>query len=458
MTNPLRRPWILFGLLAAGALLLAVLTHRFQAHTEPDSNGYLQFDWSSLAACLSNIRTWGYPLFLKIVYAVSPNRNAVAVAHWLCWLGAALALYRGLVAAGGRELPAAWAGGILLYGPAALTFTPAVLADSLATSLTVGATSAFLATNLKRPRAHLWGILAVTSCAAWIVRPACLFLIPLWPMLSTLMTASYWRHELGWRGVVRRGAIAAAATVLPFLVYCCLRWTVVGHWGLVSFGGYNIVGVTGQFLELDDVERLSVELQPLARELIRRRQLQSTIVPPTDFVSMENSYSPAIWQWIVPTTHAVVGDDVIQVNAVLNRLSVELMKMHRAEYLRWLLWNSQHAARQAFNITLHDRGVILLGVLLITTHFWSLIRRRYESPPARIVISPRESFVENHLLLWTALAFAAAKSLLVILVEPAIGRYMIAATVLFPSVLGLWTGCYLEQVMQPSERTDEPCP
>ena len=56
------------------------------------------------------------------------------------------------------------------------------------------------------------------------------------------------------------------ASLLPFLAWSALRWFVVGHFGLVSFGGYNIIGIAGQFLQKDSTTQLSTDIRPLAVE------------------------------------------------------------------------------------------------------------------------------------------------------------------------------------------------
>ena len=142
-----RRPtrWLLLAWL--GATALAAFSHGFRATVEPDSGTYLDFDWSSPAAALSNLRTCGYPLFLAVVTSLSSHPYAVPVVQWLAWLAADWLLYRGLMRAGYRPFVAAWAAGSVLFGHAAQEFTPVVLADSLASALAVAATGCFLGTT-----------------------------------------------------------------------------------------------------------------------------------------------------------------------------------------------------------------------------------------------------------------------------------------------------------------------
>ncbi|MFN9978053.1 MAG: hypothetical protein ACK58T_49910, partial [Phycisphaerae bacterium] len=65
--------------------------------------------------------------------------------------------------------------------------------------------------------------------------------------------------------------IAGAIVSLPMIGYSMLRYSVTGHFGVVSFGGYNVAGIAGQFLVKDDIPLLSPDLQQMATEAIERR-------------------------------------------------------------------------------------------------------------------------------------------------------------------------------------------
>jgi hypothetical protein len=444
MSRLLRRPLACFALLIIGAIGLALGTHGFRTQVEPDSQTYLTFDWSSPATILSSQRTWGYPLFLRLVSALSADPRAIAIGQGIVWLLAAVALYRGLVASGHRRQVAAPTAAILLFGQAARTFTPVALADSVGTALSVISAACFLGLQTPSPSLWTWLGLALASFGAWIVRPAFLFLIPLWPLLTLQFSATLLRSQLHRGRIMRRTLVCLLATTVPFVAYGTLRWLTVGHWGLVSFGGYNIIGVAGQFLSDSDVQELPGDVQPLAREIIRRRADLPAITAPHDFAAMESSFNPTIWQLAVPAAREAVGDESVAVNQLLTRLSQAVLRRHGTDYARWLAWNARHACQQAAIILATDRSMILLGLWFLAVNAWRLIAG---GGPHRIASRSSEAIhwarVESHLLLWTAIALAAAKTLLVILVEPAIGRYMVAALVLVPPAAALWVAGYV---------------
>jgi hypothetical protein len=269
-----------------------------------------------------------------------------------------------------------------------------------------------------------------------------MFLIPLWPIVSIAADRLILRREASWRTILRRGGGFSAATLVPFALFCTVRWAVVGHWGLVSFGGYNLIGIVGQFLEPDSVESLPHRLQPLAQGMLDKRAELPSYDSPTSFVAMEQAYNPTIWQMAVPTARELHGDDAVAVNRALTELSGRLLRQNLPSYGRWLIWNAIHAVKGIVLLTATDLGTRLLFLLFLLAHAWSLWR----GPPAVEGPAPSDvdrqqlaviRFREMHLVFWTALAFATAKTLLVILVEPANDRYMTGAMTLLPAALAV---------------------
>lgn len=452
--NLLRRsPWLWLLLAWLFATTHGLATHGFRATIEPDSETYLNFDWSSPAAALSNLRTCGYPLFLSLVTSLSSRSSAVPVAHWLAWLAVDWLLYRGLVRAGYRPFVAVWAAAALLLGHAAQTFTPVVLADSLASSLSVAAAGCFLGTTSCACLRRDWIGLTVTTFLAYQVRPAFLFLIPLWPVLWVVFGTSRLSEAMSRRTRWVRGGRYVAAGIIPFLTFCAVRWAIVGHFGLVSFGGYNLIGVVGQFPDADSIESLPADLQPLATDMLRRRDALPDAEPPSDYLAMERMFNPTVWQAAVPAARDAARGDAVQVNSLLTRLSRALLAGHGADYLQWLAWNGKHAVKQTVLLLMTDRGVQFLALGFLVLHATSLWRG-----PSRVATGDGAggANLEPQLLFWTAVGFTAAKTLLVILVEPAIGRYMIAATVLLPAATAVPVARAAWQWLPPAAGVEQP--
>lgn len=426
--------------LAVVSFLNAFAAHRFQSRVEPDSSSYEDFDWSSTKSVLASERTPGYPLFLRFVGTISTSSRAVPIAHWLALMLACLIFYRGVKLAGLRTSTAIFSAGTLMLSSGVLEFGPVITADALAIALAVASAGCFFGTLGSPVTYASWAGLILTTFATYLTRPAYLFLIPLWPLLSVVLNRLILRREERWRKSTRRGLMHAAACVIPFLAYCLTRLLVVGHFGLVSFGGYNFVGVVGQFLTEDDVPKLSEELRPIAEGMLQRRSEFEGWTPPSDYYAMERMFNNTVWDFAVPSAEEELGESPVAVNATLSQLGWELLLLHRGEYVRWLAWNGWHGVAYIVQLTALDRGVVCLLLLLLAAHLAGL-KRGPKSNIERIAdhstASSQRRFVEAHLLLWSAVAFAAAAALLVVLVEVANDRYMTGAMTLLPAAIAI---------------------
>jgi hypothetical protein len=422
---------------------------NFAVRQSLDTPSYRDFDAASLKSALSEIRTFGYPLFLKGLEAAGIGEGGAPCVHFLASALAAAAFCAGLRTAGFGAPAAAAASSSLLFVHAARTSLPELIPDSLALSLAIAATGAFLVAVSRRGGWLAFFALALLTFLTYQFRPAYLFLIPLWPALALALESFLTRREDSLRRRIARLGGYLAATTVPFLLFCGLRGATVGHFGLVSFGGYNVVGIAAQFLDEPLASEMPSDLRPLAEEIVRRRPSVEGISPPTDFYAMESSYNPTVWGLVVPTAREVVeGDDVV-VNDRLSRLSAEIVHRRPAAFARWLFWNGKHAVRQCLSISVCDGATLMVFAALLGMHGLRLVRRRVLLPQ-EAVDGRDESLarhrIEDHLLLWTALAFCAAKILLVIGVEPAIGRYMASAAAFLPPAIAVWAARYGERV------------
>lgn len=435
MSGLARRPVPVLLACAIASWTLAYGRHGFALEYNPDSETYLHFDWWSLASVLSSIRTFGYPLLLKSVEA-TVGLDRLPLVQWVVWVVAAGVLYRGLVRSGCRDSVAAWAGGTLMLTHAALTFPPLVLTDSTGCALAVAAAGCFLAMRGHAPSWGWFAGLAVLTFLAYQTRPAYLFLIPLWPLAGLLLDRWLVLRDQPWRMALQRCAMLLVLTAVPFLGFCTLRSVVVGHWGLVSFGGCNLIGIVAQWLDPTDVAALPEDLRPLANDMLERRARLEHLEAPDSYLAMETMYAPFVVSVAIPAAKQRMGTDAVGYNRALSQLSFRLLALHPREYARWMVWNSRHAVRQTILLLSTDRGISVLVLVLLVVQSMSL----WTGPDGAVRpaardnsnLTIRQQHLERHLLFWLALAFAAAKTLLVMLVEPAIGRYMIAAVVLLP--------------------------
>lgn len=449
MKRALASPYLWIVVAAAIAFGFHALRGNFEVHAVPDTATYRDFDASSLTSALSQIRTFGYPLFLNALDAVGIGEAGVPYAHFLASVLAAFAFCAGLRIAGFGRAAAGAASCSLLFIDAGRTFLPDAVPDSIALSSAVATAGAFFAAVSRRGGWPAFVALGLLTFLTYQIRPAYLFLIPLWPALALLLESFLTRRDDPLRRRVARLGGYLAATAIPFLLFCGLRGAVVGHFGLVSFGGYNVVGIAAQFLDEPLAREMPDDLRPLAEEIVRRRPGVEGIVPPTDFVSMESSYNPTVWGLTVPVARELAGGDEVRANDSLSRLSREIILRRPTTFARWLFWNGKHAARQCLTISVCDGATLAAFAALLGLHGFRLVRGRAELPEE--ASDDREETlarrrIEDHLLFWTAGAFCAAKVLLVIGVEPAIGRYMAAAAALIPPAIAVWPVRYAENL------------
>lgn len=449
------KSWGALVAVAVISLMWSFVSHRFQPSVEIDSSSYTAFDWSTAQSVLSNQRTFGYPLFYALANRLALAPQYIPLLHWLALICSAFLVLEGLVSSGYRRSTAVWSAGVLMFGRSFMDQGRSITADSLACSLAIAATGCFLATSAVRPSRLSWLGLMLLTFLSYQTRPAYLFLIPLWPVLSLCCDRFILHRESPWKTSLRRCATYGAIVVIPFVTFCTLRWAVVGHWGLVSFGGYNIIGVAGQFLDQNSVDAMPDELRPVAQAIFDRKSQLANAETPQNFEAMERMYNPTIWEVAVPVVRELHGENPLVVNRILSQLSGELMRQHSRQYGKWLVWNGIHAVKQVVQLTMNDTGTRLLAIILLVSHAFSLLRgpsvRAQPDSPNRMQLqiprshaSPQQMFLELHLLFWIAVGFAAAKGLLVILVEPANDRYMSGAMPLLPAAIAVFVAQYFE--------------
>lgn len=416
-------------------------TGRLDAKFEPDSQAYLQHDWSSWQNALSGIRTPGYPAFLWLVTSIA-DPSAIPLAHWIAGVTAGSIFIWGLLMVGFRPGPALAAGSVLFVSRSLWDMGSAVASDSLAITCSVAATGVFFGTLALPSRRRYWIALGVLTLTTYLIRPAFLFLIVLWPTLGPWLR--YGLFDRSWTQAIQKWIAYTALTVGIFLGYCAFRWTMTGEFGLVSFGGYNLIGVSGQYLDEADIEGLPEQYRELARRMIARRVDIDDYRPPDTFETMVYLYNATVWKSAVPAAESLYGQDVARINQELKGLAGQLVRSHPREYRNWLLSNARYDVEQVVTLTATDLGtrLALIGfVIAVLYSFWFNQSRQGKAA----ILDARPMRFELQMLFWTACVFALGKGLLVILVEPALGRYVSASMCLMPSLVALciWHICMM---------------
>ena len=427
---------ILIVLMLAGALSPSITT---------DSSAYLDIP-DTFPAMLSHVRTLGYPLFLQSIGWLSPELSVLPLLQALAFVAATVFFYSGLHRYGFSKALAAVIASTLLYSNIFLFYSSEIRPESLSLSLAI-ITVAFLFHLASKPgkrRWVLWIGFAVTLIATYQVRPAYLFLVLLTPLLGVgllLIRTRPQKHALA-----RFGMGLAAISIVPFLAFSGLRLAVVGHFGVVSFGGTTLIGIASQLLTEDMVKDLPADSQPLAVAILERRNAMETIPLPSylasvnrndfvwvylapgtryDHVWMSKRYNIYIWELSLPVARELYGDDPVRIDTELMKLSLGVIRSAPQRYARWFFGAT---IRGLAWMTWRDLRFVGLLVVLGCVHMARVLRNREAMPGAA------HSLELNSMLL-VGCGFALAKLLFVALVAPTVGRYMAASGIFLPGIL-----------------------
>ena len=154
-----------------------------------------------------------------------------------------------------------------LYGAVQLPWLISIVMTDFPAEVAAGMAVACVFWLAARPRNVLgWLGLAFFLAAAYHLRPAYLFLVPLAPCLGLVLRHIHAKSTgtpNRWQGFLS-GLLAVA--LLPLLAFCTLRWMALGEFNLVSFGGFNSVGLAAELLDKHLVEHeLPADFRPLAQ-------------------------------------------------------------------------------------------------------------------------------------------------------------------------------------------------
>ncbi len=433
-------PALVFGLQALVLGLALYATGRMRPEIVPDTASYTDFVWSPCSAALSQMRTAGYPCFLAVCRRLGADWSAVPAAQYLVHVLAVGLFWQALRKWFAAEWPALVCASTLFYANVVWRYVHVVAADCLAASLAVLCVAALLALVREPKRRSLWLAVTGITLATYQVRPAYLFLVPLVPLLGWMLAAlEHLCHRsqgsgsgLAWR--------LGLASLVPLLLFSAGRWFVVGEFGLVSFAGYNFAGVVGQFLSPETADHLPADLVPLARAALERRRELAAREPSfsadvtLSYMAIEKRFDASTWQVFAPAAREVYAGEPVQMNTGLTRLSLATIRLRPRYYAVWL--------GKAFFRAVYMIGSELVinpvyfGLLAVLTALQWRYAVQWTRRDFRPLAIDRDHVLRFHTLFAIALAFSGFKVLLVIATTPPLGRFMDAAGVFWPTVIG----------------------
>jgi hypothetical protein len=452
-----RSLWPLLALVVFAGLMFLYMKSdkKLTLVSSPDTADYA---WPvfPLSKSLAAPRTLGYPLFLKVVRRVSPSMELLPVCHYAMHAVAVFVFYLGLRRLGMAGWPAAAVAGSLLCTVMFHTYAGYVLTDCLASSMMI-MTIGFLLMAVGRPGGRVaWVGYTAALFFTYQVRPAYLFLLGLLPLLG-LAILRMTNPAAAWAGRWKKMAAGlTGAALLPFLAFCALRGYCVGHFGLVSFGGVNVIGVAGQLLTADMIDDLPEDVRPLATRAVNERREAIDVWHKKVGVVPRPDWQPTGFVADASGTHLVYTDLVQMYNAniwgvwgrfILEEGEPELVGMNRrmmqvakaiivarpGRYLKWL--KVAFLEGTGYTVTQYTAPPVLANLFLFALfyHGFAILRRcRWGAAEAAPdTLDPRRAFDVVFLI---AASVFLCKLGLVILVEPPIPRYMDAAGALLVTV------------------------
>jgi hypothetical protein len=205
---------------------------------------------------------------------------------------------------------------------------------------------------------------------------------------------------------------------------------------VVSFGGTNLVAISGQFLDDAVAAQLPADLQPLAQKALARRaaipahEFVMPDAPTLNYQRMESNYDLYMWRIFVPAANEMNDGDAVRVNTDLQRLARAIIWLRPMEYATWLA----KAYRRAVWKLAGDFVASPLGVVLVSLGAILLLQRTIFWQPRQFDAVPEGHRKGAAMVLILSVLYAAAHTATTILVCPPLGRMTDAAGVLLPAL------------------------
>lgn len=407
---------------------------NFSLAFAPDSQSYISVasQLGAVAEALSAFRTIGYPIF----YLLTPDALIPAVqlviyfgSIYIFFLGVRSVARNGWIAMA-VSLPLAIISGA--YRLDVILYTHLLLPDSLALSFSLASVGFCLLAMFAESRKGL--TIMATALAVFVayqLKPSYLYLTVSIPLLSVGGVLLCQREH--WKDRFRLFVVPlVAAVVVPLLMFCGIRYAVVGNFGLVSAGGYQLIGLAGNFLDNQTVLSMPDELKPFAAKVAEVVEKKQAVLP-------EGMIGRKFFEHIF-----LHYDNIIYGNGELQRLCPGILdcdsrfgELGRAilvanptKYFSWMIWSGYESYKMVFrpgrweNVLWGGGGLALLIALL------PFFRARFSVDVGRDVLADICS-CELKMLLWLFFCFSLLSILVVILVAIPYNRYMLPARLFF---------------------------
>jgi|GEM_PF-3609028 len=432
-------------LLAVATVVSAIALGMLHLGAAGDSDSYIEASRQGWLGLLGGVRSFGYPLFLKVVQWVSPHFSILPLVQMVIHVAVAFFLYGAL-----RRYGASGWQSFALAGAFLLTLlndpsSQCIMSDFLGRVLSVGVLGGLFWVAADRPGRMAWAALGAFLLGAWAVRPLNVIWVVLAPFVGMILyilrpsNSGPAQKRAAWPFVLRLVAVA----LLPLLAFCGLRLLAVNDFGVVSFGGYQASGLAVGLLDPSLVEKAPADVRPLAQALLAERQRKGVpaVVGPRgmDLRLWKRDFNIEAWDVAAPVAAKLYGQDTVLANRRLGELSRYVLRRYLRAYLLFALtnlWESLGGLLR-FGLVLQvflAIAIVLYSARLLTGAWPGRIDPGLPRPGA---VAEQEWAVRNGFAL-AALLYGAVSTVFVALASVNLGRYSIAAGIFFPSLAAEW--------------------
>ncbi len=423
-----------FALLLMSIALISVLVvlGKFTPEIEPDTRSYLNL--LPFPQDLSGQRTPLYGWFVSVMSSVTGDYSLVPGCQIGLYVTGVLLLSSSLRRLGmGTKARLAACVPLLLATPPIL-YSNAIVPEFLALGLLIiGISKAVLAAAASRPTLPVVAMGVATGCA-YILRPAFLPSIVLFPVLTLFLSKIYYD-----RARIALAAVCVLSCAAPFLAVSTVRDLVFDDFNVVSFGGFGLGGVAALMLSPDVVDRLPPDTAPVAKEILARRDeafATGRALPlPRDSSGGRSYFAAAPGQFDVlaamfdDVLYGVVsqvrtaGEPWIAFDRRMQRFALATFAAVPDRYAAWVLGATSRFTGRAL---VTNPAFVVASCTFLALYFARLLRHAKTATPER-----GRDF-DGLVVLVTC--FTLSAGLLSVVVTAPFGRYINTASVLLPAL------------------------
>ena len=440
--GPVDLPLLILALSAIVIWINLIVIKDTEPRMSTDSVEYLMMEFDSLESAMSSVRTVAYPVLLQAILSVTDDLSPLPGIQ-LGFFFLSVIVYFIAVR---RYTESAWLA-LCAALPILNTRFPYLFFDQVLTDL-IGCSMMLIAVALtlfytRRNTPAILLALGLSVFMAYQMRPSYLFIVVAVPCIYLTLILLERHFHVNW---ARFGGVVAIST-LPLVVFCLMRLLIVGQFNLVSFGGYNLIGIASSMLNPQIIQQLDEEDQTLARDIYRERLARGYQPIQEKFsggfsaaaFAWGKEYNMNIWKIAIPKAvqrenpgRTLTRDEYNReklnapvLNMKISRLSSAVIVLEPVLYLKWVTYqvgsSLLHIAVDGYRQNFWFL-IVLAGLVILRTSMkgvrWYYQRLIFAAAP--IVI---------------ALFCLIGGLLLVALVETALTRYSEAVAIFVPGAV-----------------------